>query len=66
MAIVEHLMSPQEHTHTAEEIRQLVEAEAHSILGVSWDKASRMVDRGDLAGTAAEAEFKMLRFLLGT
>jgi hypothetical protein len=34
------------------------------MLGVSWEQASQMLDRGELVGTAAEAELKMLRFLL--
>lgn len=64
MATTEHPLSPPEHTYTHDEIQSLAEAEAQSILGVSWPDASRMLDRGQLAGTAAEAELKMLRFLL--
>jgi len=67
-AIEHNTMSPQEKTRTTmytdEQLAKLANAQAHSMLGVSWDQAAAMLDRGDLDGTAAEAELKMLRFML--
>jgi hypothetical protein len=42
----------------------IAEREAAEILDVSLEEAFQMLDRGDLAGTIAEAEFSMLRFLI--
>ena len=42
---------------------ELADREARRILEVSSEEAFKMLDRGDLEGTAAEAEFRMLRFL---
>lgn len=50
----------------ADEIRAVAEAEAQAWLGVSFDQALRMLDRGDLDGTVAEDEFRSLRRLLET
>jgi hypothetical protein len=58
-------MSPQEREHIQEELGQLVEREAHAMLGVSWHEAHALLDEGALSGTAAEAEMRMLAFLLG-
>lgn len=58
-------MSPQEQERSHEELTQLIEREARSLLGVSWQEAHVMLDKGALAGTAAEAEMRMLAFLLG-
>ena len=57
-------MSPQEHERSQEDLRELAEREARSLLGVSWQEAHALVDKGALAGTAAEAEVRMLAFLL--
>jgi hypothetical protein len=46
------------------EALSIAEREADEILGVSVEEAFQMLDRGDLAGTIAEAEFSMLRFLV--
>jgi hypothetical protein len=50
---------------TRSEIQETLEREAKGILGVSGDEAFSMLDRGELEGTAAEAELQMLRFLKG-
>ena len=52
--------APLEHN----EVKALAEAQALAMLGLPLDDALAMVDRGELDGTAAEAEMKMLRFLL--
>lgn len=59
-------MSPQERDHIREDLDQLVEREARAMLGVSWQEAHALLDDGALAGTAAEAEMRMLAFLLGS
>lgn len=46
------------------EARAIAERQADEILGVSLEDAFEMLDRGELEGTAAEAEFSMLRFLI--
>ncbi len=46
------------------EARAIAERQADEILGVSLKEAFEMLDRGELEGTAAEAEFSMLRFLI--
>lgn len=46
------------------EVRALAEREAREMLGVSLDEAFVQLDRGDLKGTIAEAEFSMLRSML--
>jgi hypothetical protein len=43
---------------------ELVEREVRALLGVSRDEAFEMLERGDLDGTAAEAEVSMLKFLV--
>lgn len=53
------------HALTAEEVRDLAETKARQMLGVSFQAALAMLDRGDLRGTIAEAELKMLRYLMG-
>ena len=55
-------MTPQELAHN--EALEAAEAEAQSMLGVSLDSAFKMLDEGQLSGTAAEAELRMLRFVL--
>jgi hypothetical protein len=55
-------MSPQEYTRG--EIARLAEREARTLLHVSLPEAFKLLDRGALAGTAAEAEMSMFRFLL--
>jgi hypothetical protein len=62
MSVVSIEMTPQEHTR--ESITCLAEQEAQNILGVALPAAMEMLDRGALRGTAAEAEMRMLRFLL--
>lgn len=66
VSIVENKMSPQAHTYSQPELRDLAEREARDMLGVSWDEATRQLATGALAGTAAEAELRMLQFLLGS
>jgi hypothetical protein len=62
MSVVKRDMSPQQHTR--ESLTCIAEQEAQSMLGVPLPTAMDMLDRGDLRGTAAEAEMRMLRFLL--
>jgi hypothetical protein len=62
MSVLESDMSPKEYTR--DDVASLAEAEAQSMLGVSTEEAFRMLDAGALAGTIAEAEMRMLRFLL--
>lgn len=47
-----------------EQLLEMAERNAKSMLRVSGDEAFRMLDRGELNGTVAEVEFKMLRHLL--
>jgi len=47
------------------DLSKLVEHESQTLLGVSWSKAREMLESGSLAGTAAEAELRMLAFLMG-
>lgn len=49
-----------------DQILELATKSAKSMLGVSREEAFAMLDRGDLNGTMAEVELKMLRHLLGT
>ncbi len=42
---------------------KLFDREAHALLGVSRQAALRMLDRGQLAGTFAEAQLRLLRLL---
>jgi hypothetical protein len=58
-------MSPQEHEHSQQDLAELAESEARALLGVSWQEAHQMLDRGMLTGTAVEAEMRMLMFLMG-
>jgi hypothetical protein len=55
-------MSPQERAH--QEALELAERESQSMLGVPFDEALGMLDTGKLRGTVAEAELRMLRFVL--
>jgi hypothetical protein len=48
---------------TSAEATAMAEEQAGKILGVSLEEALTMLDRGELAGTAAEAEFSMFKFL---
>lgn len=58
-------MSPQELERCSpEDLAQLVEGETRDLLGVSWQEAHALLDKGALAGTAAEAQIRMLAFLL--
>lgn len=50
---------------TRAEVEATLEKEAQAILGVSRDEVFAMLDRGELEGTPAEAEFRMLRLLAG-
>jgi hypothetical protein len=50
--------------HTQHEIEALADRQALAILGVSREEAFRRLDAGELRGTAAEAEFRNLRWLL--
>jgi hypothetical protein len=59
-------MSPQEHERSREELQELAERESRSLLGVSWRQAHRLLDEGALVGTAAEAELRMLLFLMAS
>ena len=56
------IMPPQELNR--DELRNLAECQALSMLGVPWDAAIEMLERGDIDGTGAQAELRMLRFLL--
>jgi hypothetical protein len=49
---------------TQRQAEDLAEREAQDLLSVSRDEAFAMLERGELDGTAAEAEFRMLRFLV--
>ena len=55
-------MTPQEHTR--DDVMQSAERDARAMLGVSLDEAFRLLDSGRLEGTIAEAELRMVRFLL--
>jgi hypothetical protein len=66
MVVHERTMSPQEHTYTRDELVALAESEAEQMLGMSWQDATSALERGELAGTAAHAEIRMLQFLLGS
>ncbi|MCW2995218.1 MAG: hypothetical protein JWQ18_2713 [Conexibacter sp.] len=55
-------MSPQERAHL--EAHALAERESQSMLGVPLERAFEMLEQGQLSGTAAEAELRMLRFVL--
>lgn len=44
--------------------RELAEQEARDLLGVSLDEALAKLDRGELAGTMAEARLTSIRWLL--
>lgn len=50
---------------TRAQLEALAEREARELLGVSAGEALAKLDRGELRGTIAEAEFSMLRSLLG-
>ena len=51
---------------TEQELEALADQTARNMLHVaSRVEAFAMLDRGELAGTAAEAELRSLRFLLG-
>jgi hypothetical protein len=47
------------------ELVELAEHESAERLGVSVDEARAKLERGELDGTIAEAELRMLDFLLG-
>ncbi len=55
-------MTRQEPAH--DEALKAAETEACSMLGVPLDRAFEMLDEVQLSGTAAEAELRMLRFVL--
>lgn len=57
---------PQQHEPSSQELLELAERESQSLLGVSWEDARRMLEAGEIAGTAAEAELRMLSFLMGS
>jgi hypothetical protein len=54
----------QEHVRSPQELAEFAEAESQSLLGVSWDEARRLLESGELDGTAAEAEVRMIAFLI--
>lgn len=49
---------------SAEEVQQLAEERAQSMLQVSATRAFKLLDQGKLNGTIAEAEFQTLRFMM--
>ena len=49
---------------TPERIREIAEAESRDVLGCGLDEAFERLDRGELAGTAMEAELSTIRGLL--
>lgn len=49
---------------THRQAEELVEQEARLLLNVSREEAFEKLDRGELEGTAVEAELSMLRFLV--
>jgi len=51
-------------TMTHEELEALADIEATEMLGVTRLEAFAMLDRGELRGSVAEAELRMLRFML--
>jgi hypothetical protein len=51
---------------SSQELAELAECESQALLGVSWEDARRMLEAGELAGTAVEAELRMLAFLMGS
>jgi hypothetical protein len=54
-----------EETLSKDELRARADREAKEVLGVSSaEVAFEMLDRGELRGTLAEAEFAMFRYLL--
>lgn len=55
-------VSPQEPKR--QELENLADREARAMLGVSLTEAFEMLDKGELAGTGAEAELRSFRFLL--
>jgi hypothetical protein len=48
---------------TRAQVEATLEQEARAILGVSREEVYAMLDRGELEGTPAEAEFSTLRSL---
>jgi hypothetical protein len=52
------------HKDTHDDLLRLAEDEAFAMLGVTLAAAFDILDSGQLAGTIAEAELRMLRFLL--
>ena len=66
MAVVEGTgISGQQLTYSDREIADLAEQEARSMLGMDWADALKQLESGALAGTAAEAQLRMLQFLTG-
>jgi hypothetical protein len=65
MVVGENTMSPQEDTYTEQELVGFADRETRQMLGLPWHEATQALERGELAGTAAEAEIRMLSFLLG-
>jgi hypothetical protein len=52
--------------HSRRETLELVDRQSRALLGVTRAKAFRMLDRGELSGTVAEAQLELLRSLLAT
>ena len=52
-------------TMTRAEYRAYADAEAHRMLGVSYDEAIQQLDAGALHGTLAEARLSLMRSMLG-
>lgn len=57
-------VKPPRHAHGRDQILEVAETEAREWLGVSFQEALEQLDRGELEGTVAEAEFRSLRRLL--
>ena len=55
-------MTPQETAQN--EALEVAERDAHELLGVSFSDALKVLDAGQLDGTAIEANLRMHRFLL--
>lgn len=51
------------HLQSRRDALKLFDREAHALLGVSRQVALRMLDRGQLTGTFAEAQLRLLRLL---
>jgi hypothetical protein len=57
-------VSPQEHEYSRIELEKLAEHQAKDMLGKSWHDARQLLADGALEGTVAQAELRLLAFLL--